>query len=164
ETLSSVFHESSPHSLFMLPVINSLSSYPDSFGISSVLSDDLDFAAQPIEKHIERAKFLGLRYLVIRTPAMKEKLAKVSGIKQNYDFAWWSIYHLEINDNANPNAKLLANRPALVVSKFTLKARYRNDLSYVRFVEEQFGDGWFEVLLSRSPELKIDRLQGLETF
>lgn len=164
ETLSAVFHEASPQSLFTLPVINSLSDYPDSFGISSVLSDDLDFQSQPIEKHIERAKFLGVKYLVIRTPPMKERLSKVKEIQQKYDFGWWTVYELKTEEQTNPTARVLPNRPALVISNFTLKARYRSDLSYIRFVEEQFADGWFDILLAKSPETKIDRLQDWENF
>lgn len=164
ETLSAVFHEASPHSLFMLPVVNSLSDYPDSFGISSVLSDDLDFQAQPIEKHIERAKFLGVKYLVIRTPAMKEKLSKFKGIAQKYDFGWWTIYQLNSDDRTNSVGVGLTNKPALIFSDFTLKARYRNDLSYIRFVEEQFNDGWFDVLLTRSPANKIEQIIDWRNF
>ena len=164
ETVSAVFHEASPHSLFTLPVINSLSDFPDSFGISSILSDDLDFQEQPIEKHLDRAKFLGVKYLVIRTPAMKDKLSKVVGIENKYDFGWWTVYQLPSAGEANPVARILPNRPALVLSDFTLKARYRNDLSYVRFVEEQFNDDWFDVLLARSPEMKIERLTDWENF
>lgn len=164
ETVSAVFHEASPHSLFTLPVINSLSDFPDSFGISSVLSDDLDFQAQPIENHIARAKFLGVKYLVIRTPAMKEKLAKISDIENKYDFGWWTVYQLQNTGEANPVAQVLPNRPALIVSDFTLKARYQNDLSYIRFAEEQFADNWFDVLLARSLEMKIERLEDWEKF
>ena len=164
ETVSAVFHEASPHALFTLPVINSLSDFPDSFGISSILSDDLDFQEQPIEKHLDRAKFLGVKYLVIRTPAMKDKLSKVAGIENKYDFGWWTVYQLPSAGEANPVARILPNRPALVVSDFTLKARYRNDLSYVRFVEEQFNDDWFDVLLARSLEMKIERLTDWENF
>lgn len=164
ETLSAVFHEASPHSLFMLPVINSLSDYPDSFGISSVLSDDLDFQAQPIEKHVERAKFLGVKYLVIRTPQMKEKISKVKGIAQKYDLGWWTIYELNSEKDANPVGIALENRPALIFSDFTLKARYRNDLSYIRFTEEQFADGWFDVLLAKSPETGIENIKNWKKF
>lgn len=164
ETLSAVFHEASPHALFTLPVINSLSDYPDSFGISSVLSDDLDFQAQPVEKHIERAKFMGVKYLVIRTPPMKEKLSKVKDIQQKYDFGWWTVFELKTETEANPPAKILPYLPALIVSNFTLKARYQNDLSYIRFVEEQFADGWFDVLLAKAPEMNIDRLEDWNNF
>jgi hypothetical protein len=162
ETLSIVFHEASPNSLFMLPATNSLSNYPDSFGISSVLADDKDFAAQPLSIHIQRARMLGVKYLVIRTPNMKEKLAKENGIANKYDFGWWTVF--ELNGDIAPATKILPYEPALVVSSFTLKARYRNELNFVRLAEEQFNDNWFDVLLVRSQENKIDRLQDLENF
>ncbi len=164
ETLSAVFHEASPHSLFALPVTNSLSDFPDSFGISSVLADDLDFHDQPIEKHLVRARFLGVKYFVIRTPQMKEKLSKSAEIGRKHDFGWWSVHELKGDSEANPTARVLENRPALVISDLTLKARYDDDLSYIRFVEEQFADGWFDVLLARSSETKIDRLESWEDF
>ena len=164
EVLTTVFHEASPNALFMLPVVNSFSDYPDSFGISSLLADDLDFDAQPVENHIDRARFLGVKYLVIRTPQMKKKLDKVSEIQTKYEFGWWSIYELKINPAASTAAKILSNRPALIISDFTLKARYRDDLSYIRFVEEQFADRWFDVFLARSAEVKIDYLEGWEKF
>jgi hypothetical protein len=122
ETLSIVFHEASPNSLFMLPAINSLSNYPDSFGISSVLADDKDFAAQPLSIHIQRARMLGVKYLIIRTPNMKEKLAKENGIANKYDFGWWTVF--ELNGDIAPATKILPYEPALVVSSFTLKARF----------------------------------------
>jgi hypothetical protein len=58
----------------------------------------------------------------------------------------------------------LPYRPALVLSAFTVKARRRNETSFIRLAEEQFADNWFEVLLTRSPESKIDRLADLDRF
>jgi hypothetical protein len=37
-------------------------------------------------------------------------------------------------------------------------------MSFIRLGEEQFADNWFDVLLVRSPELKLDRLTDLENF
>jgi len=162
ETLTAVFHEDSPNALVMLPAVNALSNYPDSFGVSSALADDLDFAAQPLSKHIERARLLGVRYVVSRTPAMKEKLAGESSLGARHDFGWWSIF--ELRDEPPPRARVLPYRPALVVGAFTLKLRRSNEWSFARLVEEQFADGWFDVLLARSPEVKIDRLHNLEQF
>jgi hypothetical protein len=62
------------------------------------------------------------------------------------------------------HSRVLEYRPALVVSDFSLKSRRREDLDFMRLAEEQFADGWFDVLLARSPERKIDRLDGLEEF
>src|SRR4030095_5941993 len=77
ETLYGVFHEASVNSLFFLPVINAFSAYPYHFGISSILGDDIDFAQQPLAKHIERARRIGAKYMVIFTPVMKERLLDV---------------------------------------------------------------------------------------
>jgi len=65
QTLSAVFHEASPNVLFFLPTTNAFSGFPDNFGISSVLADDLDFAEQSLGRHVRRAQFLGVHYLVI---------------------------------------------------------------------------------------------------
>jgi len=162
ETIGGVFHEASPNVLFTLPTVNAFSNYPDSFGISSMLADDLDFVSQPLEQHIARARFLGVKYLVIRTPAMKERLGKATGIAARYDFGWWTIY--ELRDQPAPFAAPLTFKPALVVSSFTVKARRRNEMSFIRLAEEQFADGWFDTLLVRSPEQKIDRLAHLSDF
>jgi hypothetical protein len=162
ETIGGVFHEASPNVLFTLPTVNAFSNYPDSFGISSVLADDLDFVAQTLEQHIERARLLGVKYLVIRTPAMKERLGKAAGIAARHDFGWWSVY--ELRDNPAPLVATLPFKPALVVSSFTVKARRRNEMSFIRLAEEQFADNWFDVLLVRSAEAKVDRLARLNDF
>ncbi|HEV7798297.1 MAG TPA: hypothetical protein VGO73_09085 [Pyrinomonadaceae bacterium] len=144
ETLVAVFHEASPNALFMLPAVNALSSYPDSFGVSSALADDLDFVAQPLSKHIERAKLLGVKYVVMRTPTMKEKLAKELLIEARHDFGWWSVY--ELKDEPPQRARVLPYSPALVVSVLKFKLRRSNEWSFTRLTEEQFADGWFDVL------------------
>jgi hypothetical protein len=162
ETLVAVFHEASPNALFMLPAVNALSSYPDSFGVSSALADDLDFVAQPLSKHIERAKLLGVKYVVMRTPTMKEKLAKELLIGARHDFGWWSIY--ELKDEPPQRARVLPYSPALVVSALKFKLRRSNEWSFTRLTEEQFADGWFDVLLAHSPDDKIDQLNNLERF
>jgi hypothetical protein len=162
ETLSTVFHEASPNVIFTLPVTNAFSNYPDSFGISSVLADDLDFHNQPLAEHITRARILGVKYLVIRTPVMKERIGKESLIANKYDFGWWSIF--ELKETPAPHVQVLPYKPALVVSTFTLKSRRQNELSFIRLAEEQFADNWFDVLLVRSPESTIDRIHNLEKF
>ncbi len=162
EALSIAYHEASVNSLFFLPVVNTLSSAPYHFGISSVLGDDLDFIRQPISKHLERARMVGTRYIVIHTPQIKARLAQEPAIGSWQDFGAWTVF--ELKESPPPRARVLPYRPALVVSDFTVKERRRNDSSFIRWAEEQFADGWFDVLLVRTPERKIDRLQDLELF
>src|SRR5439155_15571479 len=88
ETISGVFHEASPNALFTLPIVNAFSNYPDSFGVSSVLADDLDFAAQPLSEHIKRAQFLGVKYMIIRTPTMKDRMSKEVTSAIRHDIGW----------------------------------------------------------------------------
>ena len=51
-----------------------------------------------------------------------------------------------------------------MVSDFTVKERRRNESSFIRWAEEQFADWWFDVLLSRAPERKIDQLPDFDGF
>lgn len=162
ETLSVVFREASPHALFFNPLVTAFSAFPDNFGVSSVLADDIDFVEQPLSRHIDRARFVGVKYLVIVSPEIKDRLAQEQGIGARYDLGMWSVF--ELRDEPPQRVRALAFRPALVVSNFSLKARRRNDYGFTRWAEEQFADGWFDVLLVRSPESKLDRLRDLDKF
>jgi hypothetical protein len=157
-----VYREASPNSVFFNALTNAVSTGKDSFGISSVLADDLDFAAQPLARHLERARWLGVRYVVAESDELKGKLAREPSVVARHDFDRWSVF--EIGGGAAPRARVLSYRPALVVSDFSVKGRRRGDLDFVRLAEEQFGDGWFDVLLARSEETKVDRLSDLGDF
>jgi hypothetical protein len=159
ETLTVIYREASPNSLFMYPQANALSYNPDNFGLSSVLADDLDFAEQPTAKHLERARLLGTKYLVVYTARIKERLAAEPAVGARHDFGDWSVF--ELRDAPPPVVRALAYKPALVVSELTLKGRYSNESNFIRFAEEQFFDGWFDVLLVRSPTMKLDELGSL---
>lgn len=162
ETMGVVYREASPNSLFFNALTNAVSTGKDSFGISSVLADDQDFAAQPLARHLERARLLGVRYVVAASDELKEKLAREPAVLARRDFDGWSVF--EIGGSSAPRSRVLDYRPALVVSDFSVKGRRRGDLDFVRLAEEQFGDGWFEVLLARSTETKIDRLTDIGGF
>jgi hypothetical protein len=160
QTLTVVFREASANSIFMFPQIGAISFNPDNFGFSSVLGDDLDFAEQPLAKHLARLRYLGARYLVINSDRMKERLALEPAIGARSDFGTWTIF--ELREPALPLVRQLTFRPALVVTSFTLKGRQANAYSYIRFAEEQFADGWFDVLLARAPTTTLDELGRLE--
>jgi hypothetical protein len=105
---------------------------------------------------------VGVRYLVIVSPEIKSRLEREAGIKARHDLGSWSVF--ELTGTAPERAAALAFRPALVVSDFSLKQRRRNGYDFIRWAEEQFADRWFDVLLARSPETRIDRLAELEDF
>lgn len=159
QTLTVVFREASANSIFMFPQVGAISYNPDNFGFSSVLGDDLDFAEQPLAKHLDRLRFLGARFLVINSDRIKERLAMEPAVGARLDFGTWSVF--ELREAAPPPVRRLLFRPALVVTSFTLKGRQANDDNFIRFAEEQFSDGWFDVLLTRASTTNLDKLGSL---
>jgi len=104
---------------------------------------------------------MGVRYLIIGTPETKDNLSHEEEIVARHDIGDWTIF--EIRPIAAPT-RTLQYRPALVVSDFTVKLRRRNQYDFIRLAEEQFNDAWFDVLLVRSPERKLDLLPQLNQF
>ncbi|HEX6035806.1 MAG TPA: hypothetical protein VFY83_15305, partial [Anaerolineales bacterium] len=162
EALSLSFREASPNIIFFNSLASAFSTMPDNYGFSSVLVSDLDFIQQPLAQHLRRARLVGVKYLVIFTPQMKDRLSKEAEIESRNDFGAWTVFALR--GEPAPRARTLDSKPALVVSKFSLKQRRSDESDFVRWAEEQFAGGWFDVLLARSPETKIDRLQELDQF
>jgi hypothetical protein len=162
EAVSIVYREASPNSSFFNAQLNAFSTYRENFGISSALLDDLDFLDQPIAQHIKRLKFIGVRYLVVATPEFKDLLSKEPEISDRNDVGDWTIFTLR--EPTAPQIRTLPYRPALVVSDFTVKLRKQNQLDFMRLAEEQFSDAWFDVLLTRSAEVRLDHLSNLEDF
>lgn len=162
EVLTLFFREASPSIVFFSPIVDRFSVQADPSGISSILSDDIDFANQPVELHLQQARLIGVRYLVIRSPWARRLLQGRSSIKYRRDFGMWSVYALD----AEPKREVrpLTYKPALVVSTLNLKGRRHNDWDFVRFAEEQLASGWYDVQLARSQEMKLDRLHVEDGF
>lgn len=162
EVASVVFREASPGALFFNPLTNAFSAEPDNFGMSSILADDLDFQEQSLALHLDRARWVGVKYLVIVSPEIKERISRDSSVTRRFDLGSWTVF--QIRDDAVPRAVVLPFRPALVVSDLSFKQRTRHGYGFTRFAEEQFADDWFDVVMARSAEGRLDRLVGLERF
>ena len=162
EVISIVYREASPNSSFFNATLNAFSPYRENFGISSALLADLDFINQPLAQHIRRLQFIGVRYVIIGSPEMKDRLGREDGIAARHEVGGWTIF--EIAQPVAPFVRALQYRPALLISDFTVKMRSRGQYDFIRLAEEQFNDAWFDVLLVRSPERRIDLLPPLEQF
>jgi hypothetical protein len=161
-TVSIVYREASPNSSFFNAELNAFSRYRENFGISSALLSDRDFIDQPLAQHIKRLEFIGVRYVVAGSTELKAQMGRESEVAARYDISDWSIF--ELRQPVAPFVRALAYRPALVVSDFTVKMRRRNQYDFMRLAEEEFNDAWFDVLLVRSPERRIDLLPQLDQF
>src|SRR6185436_9390261 len=94
-------------------------------------------------------------------PETKEELSHEEEIVARHDIGDWTIFEIR---PVVASIRTLQYRPALVVSDFTVKMRRRNQCDFIRLAEEQFNDAWFDVLLVRSPERRIDLLPQLDQF
>jgi hypothetical protein len=162
EVLSLFFREVSPSVIFTSPLVNTFSVQADPFGVSSTLADDTSFAAQPVAEHLKQARLVGVRYLVIRSPWSRNRLEGQKEIKARHDFGLWSVY--ELTGEPEPVVRTASYKPALVVSGLNLKGRRQNASDFVRLAEEQFASGWYDVLLARSGETRLDQLDVADGF
>lgn len=162
EVISLFFREISPSVVFFSPLANTFSVQADPFGVSSVLADDKSFAIQPPAEHLRQLQLIGVRYLVIRSPWARQRLAGQARITAAHEFGMWTIH--ELGDKPVERARVLNYRPALMVSELNLKGRRQNDYGFVRFAEEQIASGWYDVMLARSSEQRLDRLALDEDF
>jgi|GEM_PF-847626 len=160
ESIVVVFREASANSLFTYPQASAISAETDNFGISSTLADDLDFAEQPISQHLKRIQQFGVRYLVVNSAELKGRLAQQPEIGQSHTFNDWTIF--EFRNEPLPIIQPLQFRPALVRTGFSLKMRRRDETNFIRFAEEQFSDGWFDVPLAYSSAKYVDEMGNLE--
>lgn len=150
----SIYREATPSSIFFYPQMGALSVWSDNYGISATLAEDTDFLHQSLATHIERLKFLGVRYFVTDNTSMKERLQNQPDVHNRISTATWSIF--ELGSATVPLAEPLKYYPALFVGETSVKMRTSTQLGFVRLAEEQFLDNWFEVPLIRSPELNLD--------
>jgi len=162
QAISIVYREASPNSSFFNAELNAFSSYRENFGISSALLSDLDFINQPLAQHLKRLRFIGVRYLIIGSPQMKQRLEMEPDIVAAHNIDDWTIF--ELRDPVTALVRPLAYRPALVVSDFTVKMKRKNQYDFMRLAEEEFNDAWFDVLLVRTNEQRIDLLPQLDQF
>ncbi|HET6979071.1 MAG TPA: hypothetical protein VFI24_22245 [Pyrinomonadaceae bacterium] len=162
QVISIVYREASPNSSFFNAELNAFSPYRENFGISSALLSDLDFVNQPLSQHIKRLQFIGVRYVIIGSAQMKERLRREPDVVTAHDIDDWTIF--ELRQPITAPVRTLNFRPALVVSDFTVKMRRRNQYDFMRLAEEEFNDAWFDVLLVHSTERRIDLLPQLNQF
>jgi hypothetical protein len=161
ESLSHFFREAAPNALFLNPLAGALSGVVDAYGLSSVLADDTDFIRQPLSQHVAQARLYGARYFVVRSRASKERLAR-EGVPSLFDSGEWDVF--DLGGGPQPLARALPYKPALVAGGLNLKLRRRNDYGFVRLAEEQFSSGWYDVLLARAPDTRLDRLDVPQGF
>lgn len=168
ETLWGAFRESSLLSPFAQPLRNSFSLQHESYGITCWLCTDEsnlggfranEFYSQPLKNHIDRAKYLGVKYIVIRSDFEKKRIELDSNglIKLNKTFGNWNIYEILGDNILSPIT--LEHEPILTFANLNPKIRTaQGDLAYdyLRLNEEWFFYSDFSSPLAMAKNLNID--------
>jgi len=148
-----VFRESSIGSIFMTPLRNSLSDKTEVWGINSLLADNLSYLNQNIENHLQKARFMGIKYLLITSNEMVEALDGVADVKLEKVFGTWKLYHLTNNINY---ATILQYKPNLYIGDATFKRRQLNNPNLTTLQEYLFLRNKSDTIIAHGNDSNLD--------
>jgi uncharacterized membrane protein len=132
-TVYSIIRESALSSIFWVPMRNSLSGWPECWGIKCSLALDPELLNGSVIDHIKTVNYFGVQYLVQRSANKKEIIEKTGLITKEKDFIDWVIYKI------NNEAKLISEpqkEPILVFSDLNIKDETETNFDFVSLVEE----------------------------
>jgi hypothetical protein len=160
-SVTTVFREASIGVLFAVPLRNSFSEAREAFGVDHKI-DGAALKDDPPEAHLARLRLFGVRYLAVRSPATKARLAVFPGIHRASPEGRWELWELE--GPAPGYAIVPAYAPVLTFATFSVKPRPDDGVDFVRLGEEMFAAARLEVPLVLAREPRLDRADDWERF
>jgi len=172
QSLWSVFRESSINSPFVQPVRNSFSYQHESYGVVCWLCTDAknkggyrsdEFYGQTTEEKIERAYFMGVKYIAVNSDQQVYKLNDVSEdlLKLIWQSGRWYVF--EIQNEVN-YVEVLENEPIYVYTNLNNGEREADSYDWLRLNEEILFWNDYENILVFNKESIIDKDNYLEKF
>jgi hypothetical protein len=161
DTTYSVFRESSISSIFMTPLRNSLSSAKEAWGIDTFLAFDPEFLSQDFNQHLDRAEYMGVSHFFVASPEMFDMFTANPRVSLERVLGNWRLFALK---EPTIRAQVLKYEPAVFFGPVTFKKRSTWDYDYVRFQEELFFHGDFEILLARASDMFLDTSEDLDRY
>lgn len=155
-TITHIIRESASNGLFLTPVRNTFSEREEMAGIRSYIGRNKDFLTQPMTAKLDRARALGIRYLIISDPVYNKTLATSTQVTRIGKFGPRVIY--QINGYA-PKVSILDTLPTLAITPLNFKVRSGNEYNFTTFNEQLFMSMEYpNVVIARSPDEKIDEI------
>ncbi len=161
DTTYIAFRESSISSIFMTPVRNSLSQNTEAWGIETFLGFDSDFLSQEVNRHLDRAAFMGIGSFITSSAPMARVMEKSGRVLLEDRFDDWRLYGFP---NPPARAEILRNQPAIFFGPVTFKKRSTWSYDYVRLQEEILFQDQFDTLVARAHEMSLDTSNDLDRF
>lgn len=163
-TLTHIIRESAPSGLFLTPTRNTFSSVNEMAGVRTYIGKSDAFTKQPIEYRINRAKELGVRYIIASDKEVLGALSTSTLAVLKAKFGPRSLYEIQ---GYQPKVSVLRNLPTLVFTDLNFKVRPPEELNFTMFNEQALlKNAYPEIYLARDPGRNIDEIpdQELQKF
>jgi hypothetical protein len=145
----------------MTPLRNSFSSEKEAWGIDTFLAFDPEFLSQDFNKHLDRAEHMGVSQFFVASQEMIDTFTANPRVSLEKAFGNWRLFALT---EPTIRAQVLNYEPVVFFGPVTFKKRSTWSYDYVRFQEELFFRGEFEILLARASDMFLDTSEDLDRF
>ena len=161
DTTYSVFRESAISSVFMTPLRNGLSELGEAWGVDTFLAFDPAFLGQRLDRHLDRARFVGVDRFWVASDGMKRALAGSSRVRLQGRYGQWSLF--EFREPA-VRGEALAYEPTVFFGPASFKKRAVGAYELTRFQEELLFRGAFDTIIVRANDPSLDTSADLVRF
>ncbi|MBU3668935.1 MAG: hypothetical protein FGM57_03130 [Candidatus Taylorbacteria bacterium] len=155
-TTTHIIRESAPSGLFLAPTRNTFSSVFEMAGVRTYIGKTENFTRQPIELRINRARGLGIRYIVASDPGVVGALSTSTGATFIQKFGPRYLYEIQ---DYTPKTSALEVLPTLAFSPLNFKVRPAEELNFTMLGEQALMQNAFPyVYIARDPDRNIDEI------
>lgn len=163
-TITHIIRESAPSGLFLTPTRNTFSAVFEMAGVRTYIGKMESFTRQPIEDRINRARGVGVRYIIATDP---EVTGALSTSTQASFIAKVGPRHLYEIKNFEPKISVLENLPTLTFTNLNFKVRPPEEMSFTMLNEQALlRNAYPYIYFARDNDRNIDEipLQELRNF
>lgn len=132
-TLTHIIRESAPSGLFLAPTRNTFSAVFEMAGVRTYIGKNPLFTRQPIEQRVDRAKAIGVRYIVASDEGVVGALGTSTQVTFLEKFGGRSIFEI---DQHLPKTTELETLPSLVFTDLNFKVRPPDEMNFTFFSEQ----------------------------
>lgn len=159
---TTIFRESSPMALFAVPLRNILSEHREEYGVDTKLPKRRLSSPSLNAENLARLRWLGVRYLVARSPDLKAVLQHSSAVERLSPTAEWEAWM--VRAPMGPLAAVPKRAPVLTFSAVSVKRRADHALDFMRIGEEAFVAARLDHVFVHAPSELLDTSPEWERF
>jgi uncharacterized membrane protein YeaQ/YmgE (transglycosylase-associated protein family) len=135
--LYTVFREASVSSIFITPIRNLFSKFPEHWSIRSRLAVDHGYLTKAVDNKVEDLRLFGVTDVLVTSKEVKDEIASSTEMQLKERAENWNVYEVKY-DPAEDNRyfKILEYKPIVVFSDFETKKYLNKKSDYLYIAEE----------------------------